>query len=306
MTSSAVHVASALGSVPSLVVAQSTLDDLVRWTAAVDDYSPIHYDATVAAERGFDGPVVNGPWKSALLMRMLTNWLRGRGDVERLECRYEQPDIVGTSLVCAGKVTGSSDRGSDTIIECEVWVENDQGVRSVTGTAFIRVHEGVGLAPGALPVEQLRQILRIGEIVAEFTYRVDPNDIARFRSAVAGANNPGDARLPTDGDLAPPTFYAALDPVERRDLQLEQILDAVPHPKTGGGNAFNEVVYDRRILAGDVIQVRTSYEDVYERSGRAGRLLFRVRVNELIDAAGKRVATTRMGHVLAFDMEHSL
>jgi len=80
----------------------------------------------------------------------------------------------------------------------------------------------------------------------------------------------------------------------------------VPHPKTGGGNAFNEVVYDRRILAGDVIQVRTSYEDVYERSGRAGRLLFRVRVNELIDAAGKRVATTRMGHVLAFDMEHSL
>jgi len=295
--------ASILGPIPSLAV-RATLDEVVRWTAAIDDYSPIHYDPAVAAQRGFEGPIVNGPWKSALLMRMLTAWLGDRGTVERLECRYEHADVVGSPLVAVGKVTQAAERpDASTALECEVWVENEHGVRSVTGTATVRLQAAVAVRPGTLPVEELRRALRVGEVVAEFTYRVDANDVAGFRAAVAGANRPSDAPLPAEGDIAPPTFYAALDPVERRDLQLEQLLDAVPHPKTGGGNAFNEVVYERPIVAGDVIRVRTSYEDVYERDGRAGRLLFRVRTNELTDAQGKRVATTRMGHVLAFDLE---
>jgi acyl dehydratase len=297
----------ALGPIPSLRITTTALDDLVRWSGAIDDYSPIHYDPEVANARGFVGPVVNGPWKSALLMRMLADWLDDRGSVQRLECRYESADIVGTPLTCVGKVVGSSSEAGSTLLDVEVWVENDQGVRSVTGRAVIRVDERSRATRGELPVERLKEVLKVGDVAGEFTYRVDPNDIARFRSAVAGANSPADdAPVPACGDIAPPTFYAALDPVERRDLQLEQILDGVPHPKTGGGNAFNEVVYQRPIRAGDVITVTTSYQEVYEREGRAGRLLFRVRDNELRDVDGHLVATTRMGHVHAFDLERTL
>jgi hypothetical protein len=92
--------------------------------------------------------------------------------------------------------------------------------------------------------------------------------------------------------------------VERRDLLLEDdVLGAVSFPKVGGGNAFNEVVYERPIAAGDIVTVRTTYEDVYERDGRSGRLLFRVRINQLFDQDARLIATSRMGHVLAFDME---
>lgn len=291
-----------LGPIPSIKVS-ATLDDVVRWTAAIDDYSPVHYDPETAAERGFAGPIVNGPWKSALLMRLLTEWVGPNGSVERLDCRYEHADVVGSQIVIGGQVTGSGTvDDSNGYVDCDVWVEDDEGVRSVTGTARIRLDRGVVAPPGTLPVAELRKALRVGEVVAEFTYRVDANDVARFRSAIAGSNRAGALPLPADGDVAPPTFYAALDPVERRDLQLEQLLDAVPHPKSGGGNAFNEVVYERPIVAGDVIRVRTTYEDVYERDGRAGRLLFRVRTNELLDADGALVATTRMGHVHAFDL----
>jgi acyl dehydratase len=302
--------AAALGPIPTVRIGETSIDDVVRWTAAIDDYSPIHYDAAVAEERGFAGPVVNGPWKAALLARMLTQWLDGRGVVERLECRYQRPDVVGGPLTCRGEVVAEHERGAERLLECRLEVEGADSVVTVTGSADVRL-PGAVPEPGELPVAELRRALDVGNVVGEFTYRVDPNDVAAFRAAVSAdtesaGNRPSDMVVPIPGDIAPPTFYAALDPVERRDLQLEALLDAVPHPKNGGGNAFNEVVYERPIRAGDVITVRTTYQDVYERDGRRGRLLFRVRVNELRAADGTLVATTRMGHVHSFDTEATL
>jgi hypothetical protein len=49
----------------------------------------------------------------------------------------------------------------------------------------------------------------------------------------------------------------------------------------------------------------TSYAEVYERAGRAGRLLFRVRHNDYLDAGGALVCRTRMGHVLAYDLDRT-
>lgn len=282
----------------------TTVDDLVRWTAATGDFSPVHYDAEVAARRGFDGPVVNGPWKAALIMRMLTDWLGERGEVERLSCRYVKPDVVGDGLRCAAAVTDQDSLdGGGALLHCDVWVENQDGVRTVTGTASLRLRAKDSTGGQQLPVEALKEAVGAGKVTHEFTYRVDPNDVARFRSAIAGSNRAADSPPPTAGDVAPPTFYAALDPVERRDLLLENdVLSSVGFPKVGGGNAFNEVVYERPLVAGDLVTVRTTYEDVYERDGRSGRLLFRVRVNELFDQDARLIATTRMGHVLAFDM----
>ncbi len=137
--------------------------------------------------------------------------------------------------------------------------------------------------------------LRLGTEAGRFTYRVEAGDLERFTRAVDSA--------PLPAGQAPPTYFAVVDPVERRELQLEEVLEEIPYRKTGGGNAFNEVEYVRPIRRGDVVTVVTTYEDAYERDGRSGRLLFRVRRNEIFDAAGELVARSRMGHVLAFDLE---
>ena len=289
--------------VPSLTIEQTTMDDIVRWTAATGDFSPVHYDRAVAEERGFAGPLVNGPWKSAMLMQMLTKWLGDRGRVEHLRCRYVRADVVGGRLTFSGEAKASHDTEQEPRLECEVWVEDESGRRTVTGSATVSMRPGFAKGVRELPVDELKEALGVGRVTHEFAYRVDPNDVARFRAAVAGGNHPAEGMTPLPGETAPPTFYAALDPVERRDLLLEGCLDIVPFRKVGGGNAFNEVVYERPLVAGDRITVRTSYEDVYERPGRSGRLLFRVRVNELLDSSGSLVATTRMGHVLAYDLE---
>jgi acyl-CoA thioesterase FadM len=74
---------------------------------------------------------------------------------------------------------------------------------------------------------------------------------------------------------------------------------------TGGGNAFNEVEYERPIRVGDIITVTTRYTEVYEKSGSRGTLLFRVRVNEMRDVAGHLVATSRCGHVLSYQLHRA-
>jgi acyl dehydratase len=288
--------------IPPLKVATTTLADVVRWSGAVDDYTDVHFDAAAAAARGLPGPVVNGPWKAALLARMLQDWAGEDATITRLACQYRRPDVVGGALTCGGRVTSVTPDGAHLVVECDVWVTDEQGTKTVTGSATVRLRRPetkatTGQASGALASDALKAALRLGTEAGRFTYEVSARDIARFREAIGDPTG--------DPQTAPPTYFAVLDPVERRDLQLEDVLDDVPYVRTGGGNAFNEVEYVRPIRAGDVITVATTYTEVYERDGRAGRLLFRVRTNELFDATGALVARTRMGHVLAFDLNRT-
>lgn len=163
----------------------------------------------------------------------------------------------------------------------------------------------------SLITQQVRDALRLGEVAGEFVYAVTAADVERFARATGEVDGPwvspsgyeGGA-LP-DGTPAPLTFYAALDPVERRDLLVEAYLDDIPYVMTGGGNAFNEVRYERPICVGDTITVSTTFTEVYERDGRSGRLLFRVRENRYCDERGAPVAWTRCGHVRAYDLSRT-
>ncbi|BCB78240.1 hypothetical protein GCM10022251_31620 [Phytohabitans flavus] len=280
--------------IPTLTVDAATLEHVVRWSAAIDDYTPIHFDPEAAAARGMAGPVVNGPWKAALLATMLESWLDGRGTLARLDCRYRRPDLVGAALTFGGTVTAVTAATGHDVVECDVWVAGADGDKTVTGTATVHLRPA-STDEETLATERLKAAVRLGQEAGRFTYEVTAGDIARFRAAV------GD---PGPDTVAPLTFFAALDPVERRDMLLDaEVLDEIPFAKTGGGNAFNEVEYERPIRAGDVITVVTSYTEVYERDGGSGRLLFRVRTNDLLDAAGDLVARTRMGHVMAYDLK---
>jgi len=275
---------------------QVTLADVVRWSGAIDDYTPIHFDAAAANARGMPGPLVNGTWKAAVLARLLSDWAGESATLTRLSCRYRHPDLVGAQLTCGGTVTAVTPTGGVDEVECELWVADAGGKRTVTGTATLRVRRREATDPGpvTLATEELKAALKVGSEAGRFTYPITLADLDRYREAV------GDPAL--GHEYAPPAYFGVLDPVERRELQLDPTLDLVPYARTGGGNAFNEVEYERPLRAGDVITVATSYTDVYERDGRAGRLLFRVRTNHLYDQQGALVARTRMGHVLAFDL----
>jgi acyl dehydratase len=160
----------------------------------------------------------------------------------------------------------------------------------------------------SLITDQMRKDLRLGEVAGTFTYEVDRKWVRQFAAAFDDPNPLWhDEAYARDAGrfgtvIAPPTFFAALDPVETRELLLDPWVETIPYKNTGGGNAFNEVEYFLPIRAGDTISVEVTYTDIFERDGRSGRLLFRIRENVLKNQRGELVARARSGHVRSYDL----
>ena len=165
--------------------------------------------------------------------------------------------------------------------------------------------------PNSIITDAMRKSLKIGEVSGTFTFTVDKRWLDRF-AAACGDTNPiwrdekyAEKEGLFGGIIAPPTFWAAMDPVETRVLQLEDWMDAIPYKRSGGGNAVNEVEYFLPVRLNDTITVKTTYTEIYEKEGRSGRLLFRTRENSLINGSGDLVAKTRLSHVMSFNLEQN-
>lgn len=281
------------------------MEDLVRWSAAADDYTTFHFDPEAAHARGFDGPVVHGTYQASLIAEMLTNWLGSDGRLTELSCRYRRPVIVGHPLLCHAEVTAVSADAGMQVVAFDIWTESPAGEVATTGTATAQ-RPVVDGGPASLVTDELLAAFQIGEIIGRYTFKVTEDRIRRFAGVLQDIDLEGVAtrrdESKHDRRTAPTTFFATLDPLELKIMSHDHGLDLIPYRPTGGGNAFNEIDYVRPIRAGDVITVEVAYTDVYQRSGSNGPLLFRVRENVLTDATGERVAVARSGHVYAFDV----
>lgn len=272
---------------------RAQLADLVRWAGATSDFTEFHFDAEAARNKGFDGPVVNGPWKARLLRRVLEREFQPEQiAMPKFEVEYHRPDTVGEELTASFLIIKADDTvpGSRRLT-IRGTLANSAGEISTVAHAEVTLEAHQD--SGELPIEATRKAVKIGKPNGPFVYTVGVDDVRRYQLVTGRPVDDVD-------DYMPAAFFGALDPVERRDLVLDDFLLGLPIPKVGGGNAFNQVDYERRICSGEELTVVTTYTEVYEKEGRSSRLLFRVRENEFRDQQGERVATSRNGHVLAF------
>jgi len=114
-----------------------TLRDLVMYCAAYRDFNELHYDPTVAASRGFGGPVVPGLLTSALMAKLLTDWITPEGTLRKIKATYRRSQLAGETVICKGKVTARRVEGDDHLVECEIWTENPEGQVMTPGTALV-------------------------------------------------------------------------------------------------------------------------------------------------------------------------
>lgn len=296
---------------PPLTRGPLTIKDLVKFAAATNDYSEIHYDESVVRERNLPAPVVHGPLKSAFLAQLLTGWVGPEGVLKKLSCQYRGMDVAGETLTCHAKVVATSIQAEEHLVECDVWTENSKGEVTTRGTALLALPSRAARRDPkeiSLITEEMRCDLRLGTVGGTFEYEVDRKWIDRFAGAFEDSNplwhDEEFARREGrfNALIAPPTFFAALDPVETKELLLDPWVETLPYKNTGGGNAFNEVEYYLPIRAGDRIRVEVTYTDIYERDGRSGRLLIRVRENVLRNQDGALVARARSGHIRSYDL----
>jgi len=112
---------------------------LVMWAGASGDYNAVHYNKETALGQGLPDIIVHGRLKSAFLCQMLNDWMGEEGFLKMISCQHRGMDIPGNKLICKGKVTNKYIKDGKHCVECEIWVENEQGQRTAPGTAILNL-----------------------------------------------------------------------------------------------------------------------------------------------------------------------
>ena len=145
MTASVQAAIQAGDELPSLVKGPVSRQMLVEWCAAENDYFHLHYDERVAKAMQLPGPPIQGTFRYAMMGQMVQHWLNGLpggGTLSRITASYRGLNLEGDIISARGKVVATEPAGEGRKVSLEVWIENDQGVRSTTGEATVLLPGG--------------------------------------------------------------------------------------------------------------------------------------------------------------------
>jgi acyl dehydratase len=110
---------------------------LVQWCAVSGEYSEIHYDKDFAINKGLPGVVVQGMLTMSFLGQMITDWSGEQGTLKKLSVNYRAMVFPNQDLICKGIVTKKYVENNQSLIACDIWLENEKGEKVVTGEANV-------------------------------------------------------------------------------------------------------------------------------------------------------------------------
>ena len=113
--------------IPSLVK-EITSIGMVMYAASTWDFHRYHHDADYAKSKGMKAPFVDGQEMGGFLAQHIVDWAGIDATLKRLAFRYANFVFAGDTLTCKGRVTGKSEQKGDALVECEQWIENQEGV----------------------------------------------------------------------------------------------------------------------------------------------------------------------------------
>ena len=117
-----------------------TVPMMVFYAAATWDFHRYHYDQAFVKERGFPQPFVDGQNLGSFLAQMLTDWCGDPGAIAKLGFRFRNFVFAGDVLTCRGRVTGKTPADGGEDVECELWIDKDDGSSALSpGTATVRL-----------------------------------------------------------------------------------------------------------------------------------------------------------------------
>ncbi len=126
------------GELPGLVKLPTTMQ-LVKYAGASGDYYQIHYDKDFAVASGLPGVIVHGWLTLAFLGQMITDWLGEKGTLVKLNGSYRGMNKVNEDIICNGRVTKKYIEDGRHLVRVEIWAENPQGEKTVTGFAVVEL-----------------------------------------------------------------------------------------------------------------------------------------------------------------------
>lgn len=96
----------------------------------------IHTDPEWARKKGFRAPLVQAMMSTAYVSQLMMQFA-GAGFVRggRMSVSFIKPVFVDETLMVRGRVKSREAEGDGTSVTVEVWCENQDGVKTMVGTA---------------------------------------------------------------------------------------------------------------------------------------------------------------------------
>ncbi len=115
------------------------LINVVKWSGATWTFVPIFYDRDLARAQGLPDTLIPGPMKLALFNLLLRQWAGPEVRLRSVRAAYRRPDTPNLPLACHGMVTAVRPGEASGEVDLELWIENVQGERTVSGAATIEL-----------------------------------------------------------------------------------------------------------------------------------------------------------------------
>jgi acyl dehydratase len=121
---------------PPLVKGPIQQIQLTRYAGASGDFNPIHQDEELARAAGMGGVFAHGMLSMGFVAQAVTDWA-GAGRVRKLGVRFAALVRLKDTVTCRGRVVATSQKDGLSLVELDVWAENQRGEKVVTGKATV-------------------------------------------------------------------------------------------------------------------------------------------------------------------------
>lgn len=115
-----------------------TQDRIDKWAEVSVDFNPLHVDKEFGKKSRFGSTISHGTLTITYLMEMLTSWM-GKGWLyggQLLDVKFIAPVLPGDTVHPAGKILNKRIEKDRKVIECELWLENQDGKKVITSKAI--------------------------------------------------------------------------------------------------------------------------------------------------------------------------
>ena len=124
--------------IPSIARGPLTSAHVMRWSAAMENWAPIHYDWRYATQHDkLPDILVNGSWKQHVLMQALNDWIGETGWLWKINFQYRGMSVPGDTLTAWGRVTTKSQRGGFGVVDLDIGMRDQKGVETAPGKASV-------------------------------------------------------------------------------------------------------------------------------------------------------------------------
>jgi acyl dehydratase len=154
----------ALGAdLPARTIGPLTTAHLVRWSAAIENWHRIHYDAAFATGHdGLPGLLISGSLKQQLIVSYLKDWAGPEGWVCKVRFEFRAMNVVGETLTLWARATGTAAVEGFGLVRLDLGIRNGLGRESTPGTAIVALPSADGPAvPYPFPERHLAGLDRL-------------------------------------------------------------------------------------------------------------------------------------------------